>query len=96
MPGITFTKAYATSDGKTFSDINEAKQHELANLFRGEAGPEGTVLSGESLLKLMIKESAKIIDILSTTATSRPRARKSHGASRKPKSATVAEKGKLL
>ncbi len=87
MPGITFTKAYATSDGKTFGTIEEAQKYELrAILFDVTSNLEDLGQDrwpSNVVVDRLVDHSAAIIDILSTTPTSRPKARKSHGGTRR-------------
>lgn len=88
MNGITFTKAYATSDGKTFSELAEAQTHELKLLLCPDGKP--TVID-DGMVEAMLRHSAAIINILSTTASSRPKGRKANGATRKPKTKPTEE-----
>ena len=73
---IEFTKAYKTTDGQTHATLEDAKSHELTLLFCDTRVPTDT----EAHFILTVQENAdRIIDILSTTATSKPRARKVNG-----------------
>lgn len=65
---ITPTKAFQTSDGQTFADIEGAQGQELKLLLT----PCGDCSAAISIL---VVQREKVIDILSTTATSKPRAR---------------------
>jgi len=75
--GITFTKAYATSDGRTFTLLREAQKHELEQLCQEHGGESADTLD------VILAHAATVINILSTTASSRPKARKANGATRK-------------
>jgi len=92
--GITFTKAFMTSDGLTFATIEEAQKEELLNVFHNDqvnAGVDGIQTAAASLIDTMIRNSDRIIDILSTTPRSRPKGRKVNGATRKKKETKTAE-----
>lgn len=80
MP-ITFTKAYV-ANGKTFATIQEAQRAELEALFSVD-GPTLTWTPTE-ISSSIIGNADKIMDILTTTDSSRPLARKSNGG-RKPR-----------
>jgi hypothetical protein len=80
---ITFTKAYVTG-GKTFATLEEAQAAEVAALFKATPGADPVVV--------VMENADKIVSILTTTNSSRPRARKENGGtkqSRKPKTPTV-------
>lgn len=78
---IAKTSAYKTSDDKTFENLQCAQEHELELLLRN-AGP----IVHEDLPTIcarIVAESARVLDILSTRANSRPKARTVNGATRK-------------
>lgn len=80
---IEFTKAYKTQDGQTFGDLKEAQAHELEELlapFHKEEGMSTTDIAG-----WIVDNSDKVIDILTTNESSRPKARKINGGTKKRK-----------
>lgn len=81
---IEFTKAYKTSDGKTHSDVVTAQEHELKILLQWcpEDVSAGAVAS---VVGVIVANRATVIDILTTTATSKPRARSINGGRKKRK-----------
>ena len=86
---IEFTKAFKTTDGETHASLEEAKRHELVNIFLGQQLPESDQAKqdADNAAQTVLDAADKIVDILTTTATSKPRARKINGGSkpRKPK-----------
>ena len=83
---IEFTKAFKTSDEATHATLEAAQTHELSLLFRTESKQE-TGFNLENLCNLVMKHREKIVDILSTTASSRPKARRINGGTKKRKAA---------
>jgi hypothetical protein len=75
---IEFTKAFKISSGETFATVEEAQGMELAILG----------LPDESV-QMILKHKGVVIDILTTTATSKPKARRIHGGTKKRKAAVV-------
>lgn len=80
---IEFTKAFV-ANGKTYATLVEAKKAELLVLFIDD-DPGG--YTGEEIVNRLIDSADKIVDILTTTATSKPRARSINGGkkNRRPK-----------
>jgi hypothetical protein len=80
---IEFTKGYKTSDGKLVATIAEAQLHELTTLLSGKVtqGEQSTTVA-----KYILENKDKFVDILTTTATSKPKARSVNGGkkNRKP------------
>jgi hypothetical protein len=76
---IEFTKGYKTSDGKLVATIAEAQLHELTLLLSGTTHQE-------NVAKYILDNKDKFVDILTTTATSKPKARSVNGGrkNRKP------------
>jgi hypothetical protein len=72
---ITRTNAFQTSDDKTHATLEDAQKHEL-ELISGHGG--------DSVAWLM-QNKEKILDILTTTTTSKPRARKVNGGKKQRK-----------
>lgn len=79
MPGITFSKCYV-SDGKTYATLDEAKSAGLVAIFAttSMAGSHHQVMAD-----VILKHADAIMDILSTTDSSRPLARRSNGGKKK-------------
>lgn len=79
---ITFTKAFLTSDERTFSTVEEAQRHEIALLLRFDESD----LENAPILNSIMDSAEKIVDILTTTVSSKPKARKCNGGkkTRKP------------
>lgn len=77
---IEFTKAYKTSDGKTFESVPEAQRHEIILLL------SIVPLTGDNLEKTadcLLSHSDSVADILTTNGKSKPRARKVNGGTKK-------------
>lgn len=89
---MTKTKSYKTTDGQLFEDINAARQHELFSVVVSGLKPNGQEnnfddADHKSICKCIVDNADKIIDLLTTKATSRPAARK---VNRKKKDQPVA------
>lgn len=88
--GISFTKAYATSDGKTFGVLKEAQTHELKLVFGTDPLSKDITADAYGVIcDALLTNSAAIINVLSTTDKSRPKARKANGAVRKPRNSVT-------
>jgi hypothetical protein len=79
--------SYVTSDGKPFADLKAAQAHELRTLF-GENITQGQAEAIDEL----VDHKEFVIDILTTTASSKPKARKINGGTKKRKAPVVVEK----
>ena len=75
-----------------FKSLGEAQQFDLIKLMPdglfSDSKPLG-IEEKETIAGWLIKNAAEIVDCLTTTPTSRLKARKSHGATRKPRKATA-------
>ncbi len=80
--------AYKSSDGKTFGTIEEVQAHELSLLFKIEDFGGAPVV--DRVASAILRDKDKIVDILTTTATSKPTARKINGG-KKARKAKVTE-----
>ncbi len=78
---IQFCKAYTTTDGKTFGVIEEAQQHELELMFGRD-----TPATASALAAALLQNADKIVDILTTTKSSKPKARRINGGTKVRKS----------
>ena len=87
---IEFTKSYKVGD-KVFASLGEAQLSELMAIIETEE-PN---LKGQDYIRVIpghfVDHADKVIDILSTTVNSRPKARRINGA-RKTRKAPNAEK----
>jgi hypothetical protein len=90
---ITKTTGFTTSDGAIHATIKDAQVSELATLLEEAIKPSlacgvPSDLNYHTLADAILPHREKLIDILTTTAKSRVRARKSNGGTktRKPKS----------
>ena len=73
---ISKTQAYASSTGAIFATLEEAQRDELVALFSAESGLNWTP---DEIAERIIEQSARILDILSTTKRSRPARRLVNG-----------------
>lgn len=76
---IEFCKAYKVGD-QTFATLEQAQEFELVGLIVSIHAKNDNELAGE-----LVKHADKVIDILSTKASSRPKARKANGGTKKRK-----------
>jgi hypothetical protein len=91
---IQKTAAFQTSDGKTFADISEAQRHEIGLILplgiQSRSSLENAVaslpmISRDEAIDCIVENAVKIVDILTTTESSRVRSRKANGGTRKRK-----------
>lgn len=73
---IEFTKAFKCSDGTTVATLEDAQRHELELLFKNESEQAARIAT------LLMENSEKVVDVLTTSATSKPRARKINGGTK--------------
>ena len=87
---ITKTTGYQSTDGVFHATIEEAQEAELICLFKDIGAIEWPI---DEISRHIIERSDAIIDILTMTPKSRPKARSINGAkkTRKPKTPTVVE-----
>jgi hypothetical protein len=84
--GIEFARSYKASDGKCYATLREAQEVELVELLRQHLEKE----SNDELMVISetILDNADLIqNILTTTDSSRPKARKVNGGSKPRKKA---------
>lgn len=81
---ITKTAAFQTSDNKTHATLADAQKHEVLLLLSGSTG-QATGFSVENCVDLIMAHKEKLVDILTTTASSKVRARKVNGGTKKRK-----------
>lgn len=82
---IEFTKAFKTSDLETHASLEAAQRHELVNIFLGQQLPASDTerCAAELAADTVLENAEVIVDILTTTATSKPKARKINGGTKK-------------
>jgi len=87
---IEFTKSYKTADGKVHGTIEQAQLHELeaflSKLKGVTSGPVTTEIANHILQNKDI-----LIDVLTTTPNSKPKARASHGGTKTRKKTVVTD-----
>lgn len=87
---IEFTKGFKASDGKVYGTLAEAQEVEVRTLLEeADTAPEGSSWTRPEIAEVVVANKSRIIDILTTTETSRPKARAANGGRkpRKPKAA---------
>ena len=76
---IEFTKSYRTGDGQDFGSIIEEQEHELIGLMRAnDLNADGA----DAVAKFLLAQKEAVIDILTMTPNSKPKARKTHGGTK--------------
>jgi hypothetical protein len=76
---IEFTRAFKTASG-VYGTLEEAQLAELAVLFKDA---ESVGVNPESVAQLVLDNTDQIVNILTTTKDSRPKARKENGGTKK-------------
>jgi len=83
---IEFIKSYACSDGNVFATLERAQEHEIISLLKKNIGNQtdlGPVVLEPATVTaaavILVSNADKVVDILTTTAKSRPKARKING-----------------
>lgn len=79
-----------TSNEKVFETLADAQQEELAVILCGGGEPSETL---KTFCQKMVQNADKIVDVLSTTPTSKPRARKVNGGTKKRDKTTAQAAG---
>ena len=72
---ITKTQSFQTSDGKLHDSISAAQVHEMAALI------DSTPV--DKMAQFLVEQKDKVVDILTMTTRSKPRARAINGGTRK-------------
>lgn len=80
---ISKTVSFKTTDGTIFTTIEEAKKHEIAKFLGTTPLLEGNSPMISDLSGLLIANSEKIIDLLTTKAGSKLAARRINGGTKK-------------
>jgi hypothetical protein len=84
---IEFARSYKTADGQLHATIEAAQQHEVAAMLAANKDHTITEAESKSLAELIMRSRERLMDIFTTTDSSRPKARKINGGTRKRKSA---------
>jgi hypothetical protein len=76
----TTVTEYGTADGKSFKLLSQAQAHDLKTILE----------INDATAEAILDNRAQIVDILTTTETSKPRARKVNGGTKTKKTPTPA------
>jgi hypothetical protein len=98
---IEFTRSYKTEDGKTFGTIEEAQLHEITELIQRlrQTNSDGTAKhesTPSAIAAHLIKNKDILIDVLTTTPNSKPKARSSHGGTKSRKKTVITDAATTL
>ena len=85
---ITRTNAFVTSDNETHATLEQAQAREL-ELLAEASNLDATGLAREQFCDWAVANADKVVDILTTKANSKPRARKINGGTKKRNNAAV-------
>lgn len=93
---ITFSRSYTVGD-QTFATLELAQQHELITLLKAECGQEVPSVADDStrnmifarVAAVLVSHKAKVLDMLTTKANSRPRGRAVNGGKKQRKAKDV-------
>lgn len=82
---IEFTKAFKTADGSTHTSLDDAKKHEIVSILLDFKPPqtESAQKAAVETAEIIVEHATQIVDILTTTPTSKPRARRVNGGTKK-------------
>jgi hypothetical protein len=81
---IEFTKSYKTADGQVFGSIEDAQAHEIENIFT-----KNPFSTAKEAAAIVLKNKTVLIDVLTTTPNSKPKARATHGGTKQRTRKTV-------
>ncbi len=84
---IEFTKSYKTGDGQVFGSIEDAQKHEVKTALnlRTDANTADTIVA------IIMDKKDVLIDILTMTPNSKPKARKIHGGTKNRKKTVITD-----
>ena len=77
---IEFTKSYKTADGQVFGSIEDAQRHEVSTIFL-----KNKFATAEEAADIVLAYKDILIDVLTTTPNSKPKARTTHGGTKNRK-----------
>lgn len=83
---IEFTKSYRTGDGQVFGSIEDAQVHEIETIFQ-----KNPFTTAKEAASIVLKNKTILIDVLTTTPNSKPKARASHGGTKNRKRTVVTD-----
>ncbi len=83
---IEFTKSYRTADSQVFASISEAQSHELKLLALNTE-----VKDTNNIADWIVQNKGAIVDILTTTPNSKPKARSIHGGNKTRKKTVITD-----
>ncbi len=92
---ITKAVSFCTSDKEIFDSIEKAQAHEIALVILSDEkfilknGDDAAFVDPKTIAQWIVSKREQIIDLLTTKATSRPKARKANGAVKKSKTTAV-------
>lgn len=87
---IEFTRSYKTADGKVFATIEQAQIHEIEELLTQVTSvKQCPQMNLNDWATLLLGNKAVLVDILTMTPNSKPRARKMHGGTKNRTKKTV-------
>ena len=86
---IEFTKSYKTADGKVFGAIEEAQKHEIESLLSKTSSEK--IDTGSGIADFILQNQDILIDVLTTTPNSKPKARSSHGGTKARKKTVITD-----
>lgn len=84
---IEFTKAFKAGDGKMYSSLLGAQEAEIRYLL--EVDEDFHSDHDDLFAHWIVENQEKIVDILTTTENSRPKARKANGGTKTRKAKTI-------
>jgi len=90
---IEFTKSYKTADGQVFGTIEDAQKHEIEEIFNNTRNSQTPSLAGhgEEIANVILVNKHLLIDVLTTTPNSKPKARSIHGGTKTRKKTVVTD-----
>ncbi len=80
--------SYKTSDGTIYETIEAAQAGELSAFL---ADKKATAMNEDDFAEMLVAHKDRVIDILTMTATSRPKARKANRAKKRAAKVATAE-----
>lgn len=86
---IEKTTGYKTSSGKICETIEDARQAEIESIVEKLQWEENAQVFYPQIVSLIYEHREAILDVLTTSSKSRPRARKANGAKRIRKPRTI-------
>jgi hypothetical protein len=85
---IEFTKSYKTADGQVFGTIEEAQVHEVELVLNDPGFSAG---DNSKIAQFLVKHKTILVDVLTTTPNSKPKARSLHGGTKNRKKTVITD-----